>query len=315
MLNLLTWLATTVGIVTGFIALAEFMSKRINAAPQTQRRWIAGICIVITVSMFIFAVFFSHLATASATHNSSTSTVTPTLSTSNGYNTFTSNRTPTAPAPTPTPKPSTSPTPLTATPTATTSPTPTPIAAPSSPGTLVYKADWSGGMDGWSGGTEWKTAQNMLLSDGSNCCGGAESIVVAPINLSNIANYEIKARIQFIRADNLCSGYSFGLMLRMDNSLNGYEGSGNLANGACDLAQGQAALHVDNYTELGHASFVPGTGWHTYDVTVQGDQITLSIDGNQILTATDNTYIGGGKVGIEDFNVQMNISDFEVTAL
>ena len=205
--------------------------------------------------------------------------------------------------------------PPTTTPSGTSTSTLTPSSTPVKPGTVLYTANWSTGMDGWSGGTEWKASQNMLLSDGSNCCGGPESIVVAPYQPGNIADYQVQARIQFIQADTLCNGYSFGVMLRMDASENGYEGAVNLANGACTLNQAKATVRVNNTTELGHKPFIPGTGWHVYTVQVQGDQITMFIDGVQMLAAIDNTHLTGGQVGLEDFNVQMNISSFQVIAL
>ena len=207
--------------------------------------------------------------------------------------------------------PTTTPSGSASTPTITSSPSLTPVT----PGTVLYSADWSTGMSGWTGGTEWKAGQNMLLSDGSNCCGGPESIVLAPYQLGNVTDYKVQARIQFIRANTVCNGYSFGVMFRMDASENGYEGAVNLANGVCALNQAKATLRVNNYTELGHKPFIPGTGWHIYTVEVRGNQITSIIDGSQILIAIDNTHLTGGQVGIEDFNVQMNISSFQVIAL
>ena len=135
------------------------------------------------------------------------------------------------------------------------------------------------------------------------------------INSGNVADYEVVVRIQFVRADTVCNGYSFGAMLRMDASENGYEGAVSLANGACALNQAKATLRVNNYTELAHKAFVPGTAWHVYTIKIQGDQITTIVDGTAILTAIDNTHLAGGQVGIEDYNVQMNISSFQVIAL
>ena len=71
----------------------------------------------------------------------------------------------------------------TATAAVTASPSQTPSSTTVASGTVLYSANWSAGMAGWTGGTEWKASQNMLLSDGSNCCGGPESIVLAPYQL------------------------------------------------------------------------------------------------------------------------------------
>ena len=66
------------------------------------------------------------------------------------------------PVPTATPSPTPSPTPVpTATPTPTPVP-PTPTPAPPAPGTVVYQADFSQGLAGWTGTSGW-TAFNGVL--------------------------------------------------------------------------------------------------------------------------------------------------------
>ena len=182
-------------------------------------------------------------------------------------------------------------------------------------GNILYSADWSGGMDGWSVGNQWSVNNGMLSSDGSGCCGGPESIITAPYQLNNVSNYIVEARVQFLGFDQVCNGYSFGVNARMIPESNGYEGGINLGHGLCDPSQASATLHVDNYTQLATTPFVPGTGWHTYDLEVNGDQLTLSIDGTQMVQATSDVHSEGGVAGIEDFNVQMNVSSFKITAV
>jgi hypothetical protein len=43
-------------------------------------------------------------------------------------------------------------------------PTPTPRPAP---GTVLYQANWSAGLSGWVGSTDWKVSNGMLLNDGA----------------------------------------------------------------------------------------------------------------------------------------------------
>lgn len=302
--SLLIALSTLVSLVSGGIAIYEFFKK------QAWKRGIystvvAGVAIII----LMLAILLANITPTSQTTQTAPTKVPTTLANNppSGINETTS---PTAPSVVTQPIVNTP-----TTPTFTPPPSPT-QSPPPQPGTMLYQADWSQGMNGWSGGTEWNATQNMLLSNGSSCCGGPESIVVAPYPLGNVADYEVVARIQFIRTDNICSGYSFGVMLRMDTNKNGYEAAVNLANSACTLTQAVATLRVDNYTQLRATPFVPGTGWHTYTLLVKGDQLSYFIDGSQypLLTATDNTHIQGGQVGIEDFNVQMNIQSFEVIA-
>lgn len=61
----------------------------------------------------------------------------------------------------------------TATPTSAPTPTATPIlptptsTPPPRPGTVLYQADWSNGLNGWVGAPDWKAAYGMLVDDGS----------------------------------------------------------------------------------------------------------------------------------------------------
>jgi hypothetical protein len=181
---------------------------------------------------------------------------------------------------------------------------------------VLYTADWSNGLSGWTGGgSQWSANNGMLSSDGTGCCGGPESIITAPYQLNGIANYIVEAQVQFLGFDQVCNGYSFGVDARMIPGTNGYEGGTNLAHGACDPSQADASLHVDNYTLLAITPFVPGTSWHTYDLEVNGNQLTLLIDGNEMLQATNDVHTTGGLAGIEDFNVQMNVSSFKIIAV
>src|SRR5438552_59979 len=87
-------------------------------------------------------------------------------------------------------------------PTATTVPNPTPTPSPTptplpQPGTVLYRADWSSGLNGWAGGDDWKTSSGLLLNDGTQ----SNSIILAPYNPGNdnIADYAVETVIQFVR--------------------------------------------------------------------------------------------------------------------
>lgn len=188
-------------------------------------------------------------------------------------------------------------------------------AASNGSGNVLYTADWSSGFNGWTGGNQWSVNNGMLSSDGTGCCGGPESIITAPYQLNAVSNYIVEARVQFLGFVQVCNGYSFGVNARMIPGSNGYEGGTNLGHALCDPSQASATLHVDNYTQLASIPFVPGTSWHTYDLEVNGNQLTLSIDGSEILQATSDVHSEGGLAGIEDFNVQMNVSSFKITTV
>lgn len=188
-------------------------------------------------------------------------------------------------------------------------------AANNGSGNVLYSADWSGGLDGWPVGGQWSVNNGMLTSDGTGCCGGPESIITAPYQLNNVSNYIVEAQVQFLGFDQVCNGYSFGVNARMIPESNGYEGGVNLGHGLCDPSQASATLHVDNYTQLATTPFVPGTDWHTYELEVNGNQLTLTVDGSEMLQATSDVHSDGGVAGIEDFNVQLNVRSFEIIAV
>src|SRR5262249_2729025 len=44
---------------------------------------------------------------------------------------------------------------------------PTAPTGATGPGTLLYKADWSKGANGWGGSSDWKFFNGMLINDGT----------------------------------------------------------------------------------------------------------------------------------------------------
>lgn len=69
-------------------------------------------------------------------------------------------------------------------------------------GDILYQADWSKGMDGWAGSSDWKvsTEKAMLLNDGSAspCSAQPGPTIVAPYSVK-IADYAVEAKIQILR--------------------------------------------------------------------------------------------------------------------
>src|SRR5689334_10044113 len=61
---------------------------------------------------------------------------------------------------------------------------------------VLYQADWSNGMDGWSGSGGWKTVGGMLVNDGTN--DDPSLWIPAPYEPGSITDYAIEAEIQLV---------------------------------------------------------------------------------------------------------------------
>jgi len=81
------------------------------------------------------------------------------------------------------------------------------IAAVPKPGTVVYEADWSKGLSGWTNTGGWRSLNGMLINDGSNTDHGEwkASWVPAPFDLSGMTNYAVEVEAQRrLRRDEHC---------------------------------------------------------------------------------------------------------------
>lgn len=70
-----------------------------------------------------------------------------------------------------------------------------------------------------------------------------------------------------------------------------------------------------NSTVLAATAFQPGNAIHRYRIEVRGNELRMLIDGAIALTATDNTYLTGNRVGLWSDQAQINVLSFEVTPL
>ena len=184
-----------------------------------------------------------------------------------------------------------------------------PTQTSKAPGTILYQADWSQGLDRWVGSPDWKTQNGMLISDGTyQPAGAAGPTILAPYQLMASGNFAIEIRIQI----GASPSYSFDPLL--------FHGSS-----AADIWQGykltvctctdDVRLTSDDFNDvLGRASFDPGTSWHTYRVEVRGSAMTVIVDGKTLFTVNDSRYLSGGQVGIKS-STQITVSSFTITSL
>jgi len=226
------------------------------------------------------------------------------------------NNTPiTAPTDTPTSLP-------TDTPTTDPNVTPTPTTVPTvqtTPGAVLYTADWSSGMNGWAGSADWKVLNGVLLNDGSNGNTTNGPTIVPPYQLEGINDYAIEAKVQVVSYQNY-NRPVFGFAIRgttVNGNWQGYQALiGNL-----DAANNGGTCNSRIYTNdsnnpLTNTPFDPGKGAaHTYRFEAKGNTLKFYIDGGSVLQVVDNQYLSGAQVGLWCYHAQLSVTSFKITAL
>lgn len=170
---------------------------------------------------------------------------------------------------------------------------------------VLYRADWSAGMDGWSGSADWTALRGELLSAGN---GG---LAVAPIEIESVGDFAVEAEIRLVRYTTLSTA-SFGVKVRIQDGGAGYA-VGN------DQSGGVIALRTDHGggvpATLDSQPFTPDEGWHRYRIEARGNELRGFVDGAPVLNATDNTFLTGKRVGLWNNGAQLSVRGFEVSEL
>jgi hypothetical protein len=189
--------------------------------------------------------------------------------------------------------------------------------APLNTNTPLFTADWSSGLNGWTGSSEWSAANGELISNGhwsgdlsAPATTGGDAIM-SPYQPST-ADYALQARMRVLSTPDKCwlalrgrvrndgSGYS-GYFVGYD----AYYGGGNIA--YFDPSVGFDSLEGKSYD--------PGFGWHIYRAEFRGNEIILRIDGYTLLQVTDSANTNAGQVGLESGDCRIEVSSFKVFAL
>jgi hypothetical protein len=212
-------------------------------------------------------------------------------------------------------------TPSTTVPTQTTPPavnhsSPTPTSLPA--GTVLYHADWSHGLSGWSGAHGWKVVQGQLESDTS----GSASFTI-PYRLS-VSDYAIEFRLQVVRSVPPYGG-DYEIVAPKLPGKDGYHA------GVFDLkAPGprpfgdhpQSQVYLNPDSDAGQMSgmpqdYEPGSGWHTYRVEVRGNEASLLDNGTQIGSASSQQTdtLSSGPIEFDCTLVILRVSDLRILTL
>ncbi len=181
----------------------------------------------------------------------------------------------------------------------------------------LYTADWSNGLNGWTGSSEWSTANGELISNGhwpgssSAPATTGDDSVLSPYQPST-ADYALEARIRILSAPDKCWLALRGRVQRDGSGYNGYFVGFDAYMGDGIIAYFTPSI---GFFPLQSKSYSPGSDWHTYRAEFQGNQITLKIDGNSVLQVTNNANPSPGQIGLENGDCQIEVSSFKVIAL
>lgn len=186
-----------------------------------------------------------------------------------------------------------------------------PTSEPTENPNIVYAEDDFSDLDDWKkifGPHCWSTTGGILSVARDSC----SSVLLHKTTLPDDYTYTMGLA-------QLNSGNGYGLMFRLldqPGTFSGYSfqvdpGYGN------QFVFRRFDRGAELQTPLAWADFPPGfdvNAPHQVSVKVVGDTLTASIDGVQVLSATDNTYTSGG-AGLRTWgSSQASFDDFSVTS-
>lgn len=182
------------------------------------------------------------------------------------------------------------------------------------PGQVLYTADWSHGLDGWSGTPDWHASGGMLVDDGTNGVNLATTpSLTGPIDLGTNPDYTITASIAVTQ-----QGFDpgFGMFVRYTRPDQGYIiGLNDGYNADNPQMLDISVTRADSfYSPIVNVPFVPDTSFHTYSIEVHGSKITVSVDGTVYAAVDDSSYASGASIGFWDKDVQLQIRSLTVVA-
>jgi len=181
-------------------------------------------------------------------------------------------------------------------------------------GTVLYRANWSRGLDGWQGPKAWSVVGGQLVTNSLT-----STSIVVPYR-PTVANYAIETRVQFAQV--LVNVHN-GFVIYADDQpgKDGYEAQmyqfalrepSLPPPGYADIATDQ----LDTSVGFQQIDFVPATIWHTYRIEVQGNQATLFVDGAKVSRSTSTlNALSNGPLGLLSMGFALRVSSFTITAL
>lgn len=187
------------------------------------------------------------------------------------------------------------------------------------PGTVLYQANWSQGLDGWKVGNGWSVIQGVLQGN----CGDGGTSLTAPY-MPEVTNYAVEARIQVVHLLHKNGGF-YSIFANQVAGKDGYQGGVSDLKGPGPRPNGsnaQLQIYIEPTSHMARGSFQPsdndpGTQWHTYRVDVQGSTATLEVNGQPVHSATSiqTDSLSNGPLGVSCGSAVLRISSFRILAL
>ena len=193
---------------------------------------------------------------------------------------------------------------------------------PQSSSRVVCQADWSKGLNGWAGSSQWKVLNGKLLSDGMNigpgfsvAPSGSDSIM-SPSCQPSTKNYAVEAKMQILDSPDSCYLAIRGRVQPAGSGYGGYfVGFDSYFGDATIIPFFPSTSPRYGFWPTKSRIYNPGLTEHLYHVEFRENQITLKIDNHVILQATDNRFLGTGEVGLENGGCQISVSSFKILTL
>lgn len=188
-------------------------------------------------------------------------------------------------------------------------------AGPAAPvrATVLYKADWSTGVGGWTVFPGFAAAQGMLTFDGKS-----DSGAFAPFTVKGLTNFAVEATIKVGASATPAQAY-YQLFARRASArtITGLF-AGYAANGGEKAATNVASLYwfADQPFYAPGAAFQPDASFHTYRLEALGDAYRLLIDGREMVPWTlVKLHNPGDMVGLVFTYIPAVVKAFTVYAL
>lgn len=189
------------------------------------------------------------------------------------------------------------------TPTATTEETPTPTAVPR----VLYTADWSHGAGGWTLPPHWQVRDGQLVNDG----GGRDPIAV-PFAFTG-ASYAVKMHVAVITPPpaSCLSLYGYKALDARGDTL--YDAEINCFGTRSSPRYCVSALTAHGTEQYLTTDHIAGPNPISYTVLVRGQTVTYFPGTTALGSVTADVTLQPAQLQILDQQVQIAISDFQIT--
>ena len=183
---------------------------------------------------------------------------------------------------------------------------------------MLYQADWTHGLSGWPGAHGWKVVQGQLESAKS----GSATFTI-PYQLT-VSDYAIEFRLQVVRSLPPYSG-DYEIVAPKLTDKDGYHAGIFNLKGPGPRPFGdhpQSQVYLDPSSPVSQSSgmpqdYEPGSGWHTYRVEVQGNEVSLLDDGTQVGSASSQRTdtLSNGPIEFDSTLVILRVSNLRILTL